>query len=248
MPLVSMQRMTDPDKRHWARLEKTDRMLAWSDGMERKIESAQRAIVEFATRGPCYLGVSWGKDSVAVAGLLMSTGVSVPIVWIRVEPKENPDCVLVRDAFLSRFPHVDYHEIARHCVREPNGTWSSKGTLESGFGEAAQRFGDRYLTGIRSEESAGRKMREAIHGVMTERTCAPITRWRGVDVFAYLHRAGLPIHPAYGCTLGGQIERERVRVASLGGSRGTEFGRREWEWAYYRQELVALGEDQRVLL
>ena len=42
-------------------------------------------------------------------------------------------------------------------------------------------------------------------------------------------------------TLGGRLDRTHLRVASLGGVRGTEMGRREWEWAYYRDELRALG-------
>lgn len=183
-----------------------------------------------------------------VAGLIAASGLRIPLVWVRVEPKLNPDCLLVRDAFLARHPHVEYREIVVHCARKENGTWDAKGTLERGFERAAEAFGDRHISGIRSQESAHRKLREARHGVMTERTCAPITRWSGVDVFAYLHRANLPVHPAYACSYGGALERDRIRVAHLGGSRGTGHGRREWEWAYYREEVAALGEDLRVRL
>lgn len=50
------------------------------------------------------------------------------------------------------------------------------------------------------------------------------------------------MHPAYACSFGGALDRERIRVSSLGGQRGTGHGRREWEWAYYRDEMMALGE------
>ncbi len=83
-------------------------------------------------------------------------------------------------------------------------------------------------------------MRMSIHGISSLRTCAPIGWWTGGDVYAYLHQHGLPVHPAYACTMGGELDRDRVRVASLGGTRGTEFGRRQWEWAYYRDEIAVL--------
>ena len=62
--------------------------------------------------------------------------------------------------------------------------------------------------------------------------------WKGADVFAYLAAHELPIHPAYGMSLGGAIERERLRVSALGGSRGAEFGRATIEWTYYRNWLA----------
>lgn len=245
--LIPSDRHTDPDKRAWRRWEDYDRTAAWSPILQRRIESAVQHIADFRSSGSCYAGVSWGKDSVVVAGLIQASGLRIPLVWVRVEPKLNPDCLRVRDVFLSRFRDADYHEIEVHCVREPNGTWSAKGTLEQGFAEAARRFGDRHISGVRSEESAQRKLREAAYGVATESTCAPITRWTGAEVFAYLHRCNLPVHPAYACTFGGVLERERVRVAHLGGSRGTGKSRREWEWMYYRDELRALGETLKVL-
>lgn len=259
MPLVGTERITDADRRAWDRLERFDARLAWSAVMDRRIETAQQHIIDFVAAGPCYAGVSWGKDSMALAGLIMSTGVRVPLVWVRMSPRDNPDCVLVRDAFLARFPTAEYHEITVECRRRPDGGWvvdvptgvivrRPDLTSGPGFAIASERFGDRYLTGIRSAESAARKMREATHGIATERTCAPISRWSGVNVFAYLYRAGLPVHPAYACSYGGALDRERIRVAHLDGSRGTGHGRREWEWAYYRSELIALGEDLRVML
>ena len=62
-------------------------------------------------------------------------------------------------------------------------------------------------------------------------------------MFAYLHRYELPVHPAYACSMGGTVPRERLRVAWLGLRHGTEYGRRELEWRYYREEMIAIGES-----
>lgn len=57
---------------------------------------------------------------------------------------------------------------------------------------------------------------------------------------ACLCSRGLPIHPAYGYLMDGILDPRRVRVASLGGERGTGWGRREWERRYYGEELAAI--------
>jgi len=90
------------------------------------------------------------------------------------------------------------------------------------------------VSGVRGEESGVRKLRMRRWGTSSERTCAPIGWWCGGDVFAYLHQHDLPVHPAYAMSFGGTLDRNRIRVASLGGERGTGFGRRDWEHRYYR--------------
>ena len=57
------------------------------------------------------------------------------------------------------------------------------------------------------------------------------------DVMAYLARFNLPVHPAYGMLGSGRYDRERIRVATLGGERGGGAGRREWESEYYGDVL-----------
>lgn len=81
-------------------------------------------------------------------------------------------------------------------------------------------------------------------GTTTRYTCAPLTRWTGDDVFAYLARGDLPVHPTYACTMGGKLDRRRLRVATLGGWRGGP-DRRAHEMLYYSEEMRALSFDQR---
>jgi hypothetical protein len=43
---------------------------------------------------------------------------------------------------------------------------------------------------------------------------------------------------------GGLFKRDHIRVHSIGGEDGINFGRREWEQIYYRDELMAALQEQ----
>ena len=227
MPLIASPRHTRADLEHWRRCESMDDVYLARCGaaLDRREAEAADAIARFADR-PCYVGTSWGKDSIVVAHLARESG--LPLAWIRVAGVENPDCPFVRDAFLVRFPDVRYDEI-----EATSGAAKGKRTSAIGFAEASRRHGDRYISGVRAEESASRAMSAAVHGVATDRACRPILRWSSVEVFAYLRRHDLPVHPAYACSMGGTLERGRLRVGAIGGDRGTGRGRAEWERRYY---------------
>jgi len=47
-------------------------------------------------------------------------------------------------------------------------------------------------------------------------------------------------HPAYACSMGGALDRAQLRVAALGGDRGSGHGREEWERRYYGRELAEI--------
>ncbi|TXH99574.1 MAG: hypothetical protein E6Q76_19695 [Rhizobium sp.] len=63
---------------------------------------------------------------------------------------------------------------------------------------------------------------------------------RAADVFAYLAFHGLPVHPNYAMLGAGRWPREYLRTAPLGGKRGDQFGRAEWEREYYGDVLRRL--------
>lgn len=230
--LITGSCMSTEDMARWDQLVRYDAILAASPSLQKSEEQAIDEIERFLSDGSAYCGVSWGKDSTVVAHLVRRISPTIPLVWVRVEPIFNPDCPAVRDAFLSAYPG-EYIEIVRHCRTDADGLHAT-GTLESGFKEAAAMAADRHISGIRAEESGPRKLRVMAYGLSTSRTCAPIGRWRGEHVFAYLHKYNLPIHPAYAMSMGGTLDRRRIRVSSLGGKRGRGWGRREWESFYYR--------------
>lgn len=231
--MIDSPRLTDAERRAWHVAERGDVAHAALGRFRRVCDDAKRSLEAFArTDGAGYVGVSWGKDSVVVAHMAVSLGVLMPLVWVQMRPIDNPDCQRVRDAFLAAHPHA-YDEVV--CWFDP----SSRLTSEPGFAEAARRHGDRYVTGIRAAESRQRAMSAAVHGVATLRACRPILRWSARDVFAYLALHDLPVHPAYAMTYSGQLDRDRLRVASVGGERGRGHGRREWEQRYYPEVLRA---------
>ena len=232
MGLLSSPRLLPGDREAWNLAQSQDLAWAATAAFERQVDDAAMRLLRWSRQRQGYVGVSWGKDSMVVAHLATLYAPSVPLVWVRVEPVRNPDCLAVRDAFLRMHP-ARYDEIEIQCPTDADGTPHARGTLEAGFGVAAKRYGDQHISGIRRSEAGRREMYFRVHGGETDRTLAPIIRWSGDDVFAYLAAFDLPVHPVYAMSLGGVIPRERLRVSSLRGRMGTEMGRREWEDTYY---------------
>lgn len=249
MPLIESKAHSAEDLVVWRRLLRYDSILAQSEKLTRIAAKALKDMCDFAAAGPCYVGVSWGKDSVVVAH--MAQGLGLPLVWVRVEPIANPDCYRVRDAFIDRYPSARYSEAEVHCKRQ-DGELVTAGAWDDGFDIAVARHGARHISGVRGEESAARRMRMCRWGVSTDNTCAPIGWWKGEDVFAYLCRHDLPIHPAYAMSFGGTLQRNRIRVDVIGNvrdtdhsgktweTRGNGHGRDIWEQKYYREVVLRL--------
>ena len=243
--LIDSPRLTPEDRAAWDALERYDSVFAARFPAER-INRAEQTIRDFAAAGPCYVSTSWGKDSTVVAHLAATSGIRLPLVWVRVKDWENPDCPAVRDAFLDQYGHlVDYHEIEvdanaprwwDHDTHAPD----TARTSSAGFAEAGRRFGARHVSGVRGEESRMRGMVMARWGDAGPAACRPIGRWTAIDVFAYLHRYDLPIHPAYAMSFGGKKDRRWLRVSSLGGIRGGT-SRAAWERRYYPEIIPETG-------
>ena len=227
--LIPSHRHTPEDLILWQQLERVDKMRRVS---EYKLQRSLDAIREFSKQ-PCYCSVSWGKDSVVVAHLVATLAPRVPMAWIRLDAADNPDCIAVRDAFLSQFPHVRYEEVIHE------GDVPASGRLRSGAKILDRTYGSR-ITGVRADESYTRLMRMARWGESTNNTLAPLGWWTFADVMSYLAAENLPVHPAYAMLGGGRWPRERLRVASIGGERGSGGGRSEWEREYYGDVLNRL--------
>lgn len=238
MTLISSSRLTAADLEVWERLERLDtgRSIMLGAVMRAKAHRAMTTIGEFIAGKRAYLGVSWGKDSVVVADLVLRVDPNFPLIHCRYPPLELPECDLVRNAFLCMWPRANYSETRSPCRLDEEG-WHATGTMEDGFAQASARYPDGYISGVRADESKARKLRQRIHGETTKRTCAPISTWSGDDVFTYLRLRNLPVHPVYAMSFGGMIPRERLRVAHLTLKHAEEFDRRGWERAYYRDVL-----------
>lgn len=234
--LIPSPRHRPEDLDLWRRLEECDRDNYRLDHVEEKAERAVEDIRRFAVEGPCYVGVSWGKDSVVVAHLVAAHGLPCPALWLREGEAANPECEAVAWAFTQRWPNLRYREVL--IEYRPENLETPDATVFRALAAAAGT--DRYITGLRAEESRVRRMRYFVHGVSTRRTCAPLSSWKAKHVFAYLAHHDLPTHPVYAMLGGGRWSRDRVRTAMLGGGRGRGMGREEWEREYYGDVLRRL--------
>lgn len=239
MGLIPSARHMATDLAHWERASRFDARIAESSELRQVERCAIKALAAFVAAGRCYVGTSWGKESVIVAHMAARLDMALPVVCI-TSPADPPGCDEVRDAFLSEHgARIAYEEIHAPGRWDAEG-WHATGTLEAGFAAARERHGTRHVSGVRGEESSARALRTARWGESTANTCAPLARWQARHVWAYLHREDLPIHPSYAMSYGGALDRDRLRVAWLGLRHGTGRGRAEWERRYYGPEVAAL--------
>lgn len=232
--LMPSPRHRPVDLRLWAQLEEAD--SAYAQASRPRLNSlaneAEKSIRDFIAGGACYLGTSWGKDSVVLLNLAQRTGVSMPVVYVRITGASaaNPDCDAVRDAYLSS-ASIEYHELTfRHEDCPHDEHWR----------ECDRRWGGRRITGLRMDESGRRAMSVRRLGIDTGRSCRPLAKWTGADIFAWLHLRKLPVHPVYAMLGGGRWPREQIRCHSIGGETASNYGRREHEREYYGDVLNRL--------
>jgi len=240
--LISSTRHRPEDLAIWNDLEEADLIHGRSERVAGLIRISLEAIRDFAAEPglKCYASVSWGKDSVALAELIRIAGVSVPLVHLLVTPHGNPENPAVRDAYLA-MGAATYHEIKVDCRDVPP-------VDDAGLDRAREKQRDkrffaafpsdmRHYSGVRADESWGRKVRMRHWGLRSPHACAPLGWWSAADVFGFLAARNLPVHPNYAMLGGGRWGRGQIRVDVLGASAGNQFGRREWELEYYGDEL-----------
>lgn len=217
--LIDSPRLTARDREAWARLEHYDDVLSRDPRLGRLETQAIEAVREFAAAGDCYMSVSWGKDSVVAAHIAALAQPDIRVVWVRSNHFDTPECDQVRDAFLATHPGVRYEQIdvdLRNPKRGEPGFDTRHMDPDADHQDVLkEELSDRYISGLRAEESAMRRMSIRHRGLVTPNTCRPIAYWSAVDVFAYLHREGLPVHPVYAMTVGGAYDRRWLRVHPL---------------------------------
>lgn len=233
--LIESPRLTDDDRRAWAQLEAADARNARRIGS--LVDRSLRVVGEFLERCPdAWVGCSWGKDSVVTAHLAHQVDPAVPIGHESHGEWSSPEAALVRDAYLGLHPTA-YIDVPAPPVPLGDGVGWPEGESDWPLN---RELGPQRLTGVRAAESGTRRLSAATHGDSTRNVCRPILRWPTWAVFAYLWLHDLPTHPAYAMSMGGALDRERIRVDHLFGARGADMGRREWERRYYPDAWVRL--------
>lgn len=241
--LIDSPRLTAADRDTWARLEHYDDALARDPRLDRLEAEGVAAVRAFHDRDPDWsVSVSWGKDSVCAAAIALTAVPGARLVWARARHVEMPECELVRDAFLARHPSARYEE-REYTFRVPLRGEPGHDTAppQDALGETLT---GRYVSGLRAEESRIRRISIGHRGLVTPNTCRPVARWDATHVYAYLHREGLPVHPAYAMTAGGYHDRRWLRVHPLGTATPNQSAARgsdkaTWEDTYYGDVLTA---------
>lgn len=184
--LIQSHRHRVRDLEAWEKIARYD---TYPDpGMPKRISTAIDTIRMFAEAGPCFVSTSWGKDSTVVAWLAAQTGLHLPLVRVRVDGFDNPDCDPTRDAFLNQYGHmVDYHEIT---VPGDN-----------------------------------------------------VARWWHEDTTGMIQHAPDPGFREAERRFGGRLDRRWIRVSTIGGIRGADKERADWETTYY-PDIVLKGKNQ----
>lgn len=245
--LIDSPRITARDRETWERLEHYDSALAEDPRLDRAAAQARAAVVEFLDAGPGYVSVSWGKDSVAAAHLALQVRPDLPLRWVRLADFETPETDQVRDVFLTAHPAASYEEIvvsARNPKRGEPGFDARHDDPDADHQDILkEELTGRYISGLRAEESRMRRISIGHRGLTTANTCRPIGKWDATQVFAFLHREGLPVHPAYAMSAGGYYDRRWLRVHPLCQAlpgQSAVHGRdpATWEDLYYRDVIA----------
>lgn len=234
--LIDSPRITDRDFEHWANISRYDALLANNTRMRRLCQQATMIVEEWRDAGVGVISVSWGKDSVVAADIALKVDPTLPVVWVRSDPFETPECELVRDAFLATHPGCRYEErvaILRNPKRGEPGFEEHR--LNGGKHQdvLSELIPERWISGLRGQESRMRQNSLRWHGYVTPKTARPLAGWEAPDIFAYLHRENLPVHPVYAMSFGGVLDRQWLRVHPLCSVIDSKTDVPAWEDAYY---------------
>lgn len=158
MALIDSPRLTAQDRAHWQRLEHYDDVLSHDRRLDQLADAGRAGIREWAAAGPGSAMTSWGKDSVVMLSLLATTDdVDVPVVWVRSDPFEMPECEQVRDACLARWPHLRYEERVarlRNPKRGEHGHEQHATDPDRRSQDVLAEYApERYISGVRGQES-----------------------------------------------------------------------------------------------
>ena len=243
--LIKCDRHTKKDLELWKSYEEAD--LIHSFSIEAKEKRSLKILYQFLQNEDAYIGISWGKDSVTIADIALRNNIDIPIIHLYCIPSHNPECDLVRNEFLKIYPKADYHEficdygdIYKQNLSEHIQNIETDKIWYKTWKKVNKKISERHISGVRAKESATRKIRMMRWGENTEKTSAPIGWWTTNDVFAYLAKYNLPIHPNYGMLGSGRWDRNFIRVAEIGDVHGNRGGRTEWEKEYYSDILRQL--------
>ena len=235
--LIDSPRITTRDRKVWEQRHRYDLPLSRGARIERLEAQALRAVEEWRGGGDGIVSVSWGKDSVVAAHIALKVDPDLRLVWVRSDPFETPEAEVVRDYFLAAHPGARYEErvaVLRNPKRGEPGFAKHRLDPDAKHQDVlGEHIPERWVSGLRGQESRMRALSIAWSGMATRNTCRPLAFWRGPDIFAYCAREGLPLHPAYAMSFGGVLDRQWIRTHPLCSIVEMKTDVAQWEDRYY---------------
>ena len=236
------------------------RYRAWAEGgiHQRRVAMAVDVVERAASRGSVAIAMSWGKDSVVVADIVLRTlGRRVPIYHL-AHAYPLPGSEHVEQHFRSR---TDVHVVPpSRSVEEmiawlsTNGLGYEKTRREKQSRSTHKKVGgtewtaangiDVTIMGMRAEEAPGRSAHFKYHGLIFTRqsgvtTANPLAWWEARDVWAYIATHDLPYHRLYDCETHGKT-RETLRNGGWLTTTGAGSGRISWLAQHFPNEYRRL--------
>ena len=235
--LIKIDKHTELDLELWKEYEEADsvhsELSSFKEKEEKSLELLERT-------KPKVISVSWGKDSSVLAHLAHRADLCCVYLYLCPFPydTENPYSYLVSDKFLELYK-LKHYVVKYYCKtsakdRKDNANEDKiLNEWKKMAAEANKLFGGRFATGIRMQESSGRAINGKLYGEETKDSVRPLLKWSQNDIFAYLKKHDVPVHPYYACLDSGRFKREQIRVGTLYGVLANTFTiRQEFERIY----------------
>jgi phosphoadenosine phosphosulfate reductase len=185
-------------------------------GHRRRVTSALTAIEAHLSNHNGYVAWSGGKDSTVVVDLAHRAAPGVPVVWFDsgLEFPETHQYISAVAEQLNLNLHILQCTPDALTVLQQTGTWDHNAALAFDAPdlhetlitrpslEAHALYGNGEITGLRAEESVGRRALLARGDGAYQRAdgsnvLAPIWAWNDRDVNAYLVSRDIPENPVY---------------------------------------------------
>lgn len=224
-------------------IREEDHVWAQLARFRRKVDDALDVILQASKLGRLGVCFSGGKDSSVVVDLVRRVVPEAPVAFFDSGSELQSTYEAVkRTGAETILPRYSMLEMARYA-----GWWGYSDPVDSGcpfdaklvvIEEPSEAFvvrrGLRVIaTGLRAEESGGRKRNATSRGCLYEgkdRTwrCNPISFWDLRDLWAYLASREVDYSEAYDRMAEAGTPREAQRVATLLGARGDGMGRKSY--------------------